>query len=693
MYENKKFNTIEIQKNIEEKRLILGINFENFLLKKCAKIADSFKKIFAAKNCAFFGSFAIILISILVRSTRDIGHDSATYLEIAQKMLNGGKYYEDFFEFNLPLSFWLTMIPNFFAKIFAINQIISAQIFSNLVGISAIYFSAKILERSQISKDRTIFNFLILSFACGYFLRVFTLQFNEFETKSSYFLAAAFLYFSFQFIEESKLKKLDQILIGSLSALIFTLKPNYGILVVVFEFYKLLKNKSFRQSFCVRNYTTLFLLIIYLLIIIRFFPQYFKMVSLAATSYYALSPNSIHIILREDIFPVFLIFCMCFFLLKKNNFLKQVFLLTLAAALISVSEMIGGYDQRFLFYSLSLPLLSCLTILLLRGNYIDFKKSAIFLFLIIFVLQFDQKNIFHIALNLCVFWWIFVIALSLNWKKVMLIEKSKLDIFFLPRDSISYLGFGLLTLASNALYFFPNTVFLAWISSAIIFILMINFYQNLHEKNSNSKKFSLLSTCVFFTVISYFISMHLAAIFNFETHYLAHKFKSPNFFNSEIIKNAKANAQADESVTIIAELIPETYPVMTYLGKKNNLPFLQMPLMFWEISQKEDVMTKKENYFLQRLKQQLQDPKNKLVFVKIINYFDQGQCRIGFLEYYLRDPEFRKIFLSNYVFLNRVIDTKISQKDVEFFYDQHNSKILSGHSKIIERDFEIYIRK
>jgi hypothetical protein len=61
----------------------------------------------------------------------DIGQDSGLYLEIAQKIFAGKKYYNDFFEYNFPLSFLLLIIPVGFSKLLDLSPIISADYFVN----------------------------------------------------------------------------------------------------------------------------------------------------------------------------------------------------------------------------------------------------------------------------------------------------------------------------------------------------------------------------------------------------------------------------------------------------------------------------------------------------------------------------------------------------------------------------------
>lgn len=62
-------DTLELQKSIEEKRLILGEKIEKFLLKELLKFSVFFARILAAKSTAIFGSIFIIAVSILAQSS------------------------------------------------------------------------------------------------------------------------------------------------------------------------------------------------------------------------------------------------------------------------------------------------------------------------------------------------------------------------------------------------------------------------------------------------------------------------------------------------------------------------------------------------------------------------------------------------------------------------------------------------
>ncbi|MBP7710544.1 MAG: hypothetical protein KA100_05695 [Rickettsiales bacterium] len=660
---------LELQKNIEEKRLILGKKFENFLLKKLGIFGVFVSKIFAAKSCALFGFLTIFALSIFLRSTRDIGPDSGAYLEIAAKILAGGKYYQDFFTNIFPLAFCFTLIPVFLAKIFAISPILLSEIFVNLVGILAIYFSAKILSRSDVSKDRTSFNLIILSFSAAFFLRFFTLQFNEFATKSTYFLAFAFPYISYQFLKNSELKKSDQIFIGTLAALLIGLDPHYAILVIVFEVEKIRQKKS---AFCPRNFTTILLLICYAAFVFKAFPS-FDVIQ----KFYP--EENLFLLLRQDIFAVFLLIFLGFAVLKKNHFLQPLLLASLASALLVISQMTAEFDQRFVFYSLSLPLIILLVIDLHKSHYINWRRDFVVLTLILTAPQFDPQIFNKVILNLGAFWWLMVLFLSAQWRKNFNepypshCERSAAIQFLLPHDTFSWLYFLALTALTISLSINKNLNNLSWVLSATILILVINFYQNLHQKNCGKKEFSTLTASAIFLVISYLISLQIAAML-----------ATPNQLNQQMAQVIKNIGEGE--VTIISNETSTTYPLINYAKKTNNLPSLQLNSLY-QFDQKNEANA----YLFLRLKQQIERRENKLIIIKKASN-GKVSCQIGFLEYYFFDQNFKKVFLQNYVFLKPLISLEKLEKEVRFF-DEEKTLELPQSTEFITQEFEIYVRK
>ncbi len=688
----KQFDPLEIQKNIEEKRLILGEKVQSFLLNKLLMVSDAISRLFAAKNTAFIGSLVIFLISILVRSKRDIGPESALYLEIAQKIFSGGKYYQDFFDFNLPLSYIFTLIPLLFAKLLNVSTVICSEIFVNLLGLGTIYFSAKILQRTEIKNDRVFYNLIILSFAAGFFLRIFTLQFNEFATKSTYFLVFAYPYICLQLLKNNQLRKSDQLLIGFLAAMLCCLKAHYVILVLACEIRRFVREKlQITIFFEIRNVVFFLLIVLYSFLIFLCFPEYFSTILTFAPLYFDTRFSGIIFPIKEDIYPLLLLLVTCYFLCKKFVFLELFFLISAVFCLVPVLELSGFYDQRVLLYSLSLPLILLIILSLIRDQQINWKRDFLVLLVILVIPQFDRSFFIEIALNVGTFWWILVFVMRQKWNKSKLnnAEWQKLSLLryiFLPREQISWTIFSLLTIFTIKMAATSDINNLAWLFSAVIFILEIHFYHNLHQKISQDKKLSLMTTIVIFLVLSYFLSLQIKSIFNSEINLQSESLKN------RIAEVTKINSTEDENYIFVSGINFGNYPQRFYLDKPNPISAANLSILYSAIQDNTNLKDG-QNLLLRNLKSQISDKKNKLFLVENFEPQNSHSCEISFLEFYFKDEEFRTLFLENFAFLDRIIMKKKEGKKVDFYNEEEVKTINKESREILIRDIEVYVRK
>lgn len=673
------FNPLKIQIKIEEKRLSIGFATENFLLKKLRKLQDFLVKIFSANNSAVFGIFAILALSLFAQSNRDIGHDSATYIEIAQKMLKGGIYYRDFFELNLPLSFYLTTIPVALALLLEISPIIAVTIFINLLGIGAVFLAKNILKNHNFENSKLLKNLIIISLAAAFFLRPMSMHFNEFFTKTSYFLIFFLPYFALQIVEGKT--KSREIFCGILAALIIALKPNYALLAVIIELYNLSEKRSLKSAFCLRNFSTLIALFCYLLVIFFWQKDYLENFQIISQTYLLAAFSGVEAVIKQDIFPLLFFASATAFLIFQNRFLRKFYLFPLAACLIVTSEMVGGFDQRFLIFSLALPAFTYTIYLLTKNNYFEFRKHGIFLIIILLISQFDAKNIFTLALDISSFW--FVFALYFRYK-----NGRNFNHVFCPNNFKNWTLFLILIGASIALIF-SKFQFYSWLFSAIIFAYFLYFQQQKYL----SSKLSTISASAVFLVISYFLAIYLSAIFNFKSfHERAYNFQSPNSLNENIIKISKKHLKPEQNLVIISHLIPPAYPAQIYLKKENKLPSLQLSALYYKIDSKPRPTTLGELYIFERLKQQIKDKNNNLIFIELENNDIDLPCKIPFLEYYFRDEEFRQNFLENYRFLTSFSKYENDDKKVHFYKDDF-AEISAEKSNRAQIKFEVYVRK
>ncbi len=343
--------------------------------------------------------------------------------------------------------------------------------------------------------------------------------------------------------------------------------------------------------------------------------------------------------LKQNLFPIFLFL----FLLKKeiqnNELLKKLFFIII---LTSISAAIN--NDFTALQSIFLTQI-CLCFYFIYPK-INFKKDWPFLIPILLILQFNSKDITLIALDLCCFWWVFVLFERNNFK-----NKNHI---FLPNDFNSWIYFLILLTLTNALLFFPNLSQITWIICAIIFALMINFYNNLGD----NKKFSRLFASTIFMVLSYIIHINFLPIFKHDD--------SLNYINQKI-NEYTINYAKNNEITLINLDQTIGNQALIYLNKKHSLIF-------------------DKNQNLNILKTQLQDQNNKLIFI----FNDLKPCKINILEELLIDKTFKDL-LSNYKFLNQVTEEKILEKEFDFFAQDNINETLKTN-KTISKNVEIYIK-
>jgi len=640
-----RFDILEIKTLIEEKRLIFGLKFEKFLLQKFNKASSFICYFFKSQSFALFGSLAIILISLYIRSSVDIGVDSGIALEIAQKILEGKKFNHDFIEYNFPLTFILLFPPILIANFFKITPIIIADYYINLIGIGVIFWCYKILKNSKQIPQQLIFNLLIIAFSCGFFLRVNTLIFNEYLTKTSFLLAVIYPYFCYQIVGIEKLNNTQKILVGILMAIIASLKPTNIILIAGFEIYRFWKTKKITTFFVLHNYIFVIFLFLYGLVLWVFFHHFLenftyfiKIYNLYRYNYANLKFFFKYVYFRNEFAMYFVLIYFYLLLLKKSEYFKKILILSISALVLSFFESFY-LDQRVVFYAL-----------------------YVFVVLIGFY-EFTQQQQISITKN-----WFILISLA---------------IFLFLTDEF----FEIISVSLTSIFFL-----------VILFFLLV-FKKDILKKNSQKiKYFTFIFVCyVTLGFISKFVKTALFS--NTKNNQINFTLKSPNQMNRQLMLIKKNHLQENQNIITLNLEISESYPSRNYAQISSNSVVLQYDVIkavlrypyfhsidkrFYEIA-KEDLL------------KQLRNPKNKL----LINYYN-FQCSITILEYFLRDAEINKIFIENFKYLTSS-KTIIS---LNSFMPKYTKEYLSdAEFEIVKQieipknrtnykdEFEAYIRK
>lgn len=673
-----KFDLVQIIGNLENERLLLGKKIGNFLLVKLQLFFKKIDDFFKSKNAALISVSLIIILNILAKSSRDIGHDSAAYLEIAGKILSGGNYFTDFFEANMPLCFLTAILAVILAKITNISTIISAEILFFMQGILSLYFANKILQRSKLIKNQTTLNLIIIAFAFGYFFRVYSFAFNEFLTKSSLLLIILFPYVSYQLIDSKFLKRSDNIICAFLAAALFCLKINYIIFAVLFELKRMWDKKSFFSVFCLRNYLTLVIILSYFSFVAFYFDNFFENMSQILEIYFQEKNNVIYQIIIFDLtFPLLLCF-LCSDLIKKDKILQIFFIFSLSAAILITSEFIAGHDQKFVFFSAILPLIFLLIFKIITKKLVNFKQDWFFIILILTIPHFDFLNSYDFLSSLVILWFVPTVIFLFKQKNRSVKYQNILQRILVPNSYFFVAIF--ISLIVISYYFAIYLPQIGWTISLILFFLNVKFHQNINQKNG---QFSSLTSFVIFAIFSFILGMHLFFLNPKNSAY-----QSPSYKNEQLIKIMNKHLNKDQEAIFIGTGIHNFYPAIIYAGRENKLPFLQLARLYNVKYHEQNLRA--DSYLLQRLEKQMLDEKNKLIFIAKKGSYLGNKCDIGFLENNFQNLAFKKAFLNNYQFLNRIIEQEDLNNEPGFFANE--AVVLNENKKIIN-DIEIYVRK
>ncbi len=633
------FKLLEIRRNIEEGRIFYGKKLEIFLIKKALRLKSFINKQISQKSTAFFGTFFIILSSIFISSNRYLGPDSSAYFLGLKKDAS-------------PLFLKIIFAINFLANHFSIHAEIIATFLANLSGIILLIIFYKNLSKSEIAKNQAIFNLTIFAVAIGFFLRVFTLDFNEFFTTSTCLLFLALSYFSYQLLDQKSLQKFDFLAINFISFLLISFDLKYLFLIVIFEIFNLAKSRDF-TNLALKNIAAIYA------IFGNFF--YYEKDIFDKEIFYQIS--------QFDVAPIVILMLIFRSFLQKNPFLTKFYLLNLAAILIALSSPSLAYDKRFIIFSLSVPSLILLAYFLLKERKILWVKDWVILFLLIFLPNFALENFSKFFADLIIFWWVFVLWHNFSWHKIdaknQKINQEFFANFFWLRNIKSIFCFGILSLISIRFIANYNVDFLIWLCCLILFFCFVSFSEKVHKISFNDKNFSRFKARIVIFLFGYLSALHFDAIFANENFSNA-ALRNPNFISNQINQTIIKSNSLNSEITFISSDFSDYSSLFFHLGKNNNFNDLES------------------------LKLRLKNKENKLIFV------EDDECRIGFIEEYSRDKEFAKIFSQNYTFLNRIFESSEKKVEAHFFSDkelEYYEKALGQNIEKISRDIDVYIRK
>lgn len=634
------------------------------------------KKI-ATKTFLIVSCAVIFFLSLFLRSLVDIGADTGIYLNIAKKIAHGGKYYYDFFESNFPLSFYFYYLQYQIAQILGLSQIILSEIVINSLALLAIFWSAKILKKTTIYHNKSQYNLIIISYFLGFFLRPYGLEIAEFGTKTSLLLILFYPYLSFCFVREKAFTKCELIQRGILMGLIPCLKPHYLILILFLE----LRCFFFAQA---KTYLDKIVMIligeIYLLLMLKFTPEFFEFIVPMWPKIYSVYDNfglfleNIWVHLGRKI----AIFSLIILIFSRLKFDKNDLILILSfcgASILMICENIGTLDQNAGFFAIITIVFVKFTYDLIKSRQISFYDHKFVILSLVFIPIF-QPDFLYLAVfgfsGIINLWWFVAFIYSL-----FLLKNSKDETFKIKLLLKFYPIFFLLLFLT--IFTFKIFGFFAFIAINIFSLSIILFF----FEPKFFPKFSIISIIAVISAISCFFYAYISAIY---VAFNGGGYDSARQVSDKIAYYYQAFApKKDDKVLIISDLNAHRFPLLNYLEKNDNQKYHIASIFASEGSSGDSKMFSSYDrdeiltltYLIDDIKNQMHQ--SKLIMInngsKALN--SRESCLIGALEYYFMDNQFRKFFLENFRFENRLIISDLSKKN----------------DKKIAYDFEIYRKK
>lgn len=662
-------------------------------------IANKLNKLknFCESRVFFFFSLTLVFgLHVLISSYSDIGPDTAIYIDIGRKIANGGKFYTDIFESNLPFNFYLYALQYKIYQLTGFSRILMSTLFIWVIFFISLYYALKIFKKTKLSDNKIASNMFFLTFFIAFLLRTPSIQFFEIGTKSTFLMISLFFYIILSLELKQELSRSVLIFRGLLMAIMPFFKVFYVLFPLMVEIFRLWNNRSWRFFVRADIVSGLVFGLLLLNILISLEPNYFvEMVPM-----------------WSSIYPPYK--SIEFYLCSSIVFFNFIFLPVFSFLTLSLSR-IDKIDHDFKIFIIILS--SSFTILMLEGLMSN-DQVSIFCFCTYFVVFYvflnrDFWKLFNPLKNKFYFFIIIVAFLTeikfthslvfgINSFLIMIWLLIPLFLYQIYKSDIQrgnlMLRFGLIILIiiiSLIVYFKSllnkNILFdIILIFNIFYWILLLWFFEK--KINSiNSSKFSTLSFIVILSSTLIFIELFVKIIsIPFKEHY---KEKTPNKNYEKIFRIIKKYAPSSSDHFIHFGQNIEKYPMYLYLGKDN---LIKPSSHFMIFGNKNPVLTKKidynqvliNDYVYDELIDNIKDPNYKVIIFSDDNFTNQTKlkskkdCTISQIEIFFRLDQLRDLIKENFEFIGIVnFENRYKYEKVTSFV--HKNKKISFKSDLV----------
>jgi hypothetical protein len=196
--------------------------------------------------------------------------DNSWLIYAAGRMLEGQKLYVDILETNPPLIVWLNALPVLLGKLLHISPFIAFPFLVTLLNIASLWLVASIMRGQEFFKEKPAFCLVLLYIAFAFFL----FSPAVYGQRELLFIALALPYLFYSLDGEKPRKPARNMVIISMAALGFAIKPFFLLLWVMNELHIAAGKHSIKSLFAWHNWVIGFAQLAYFALIYYLTPEY-----------------------------------------------------------------------------------------------------------------------------------------------------------------------------------------------------------------------------------------------------------------------------------------------------------------------------------------------------------------------------------------------------------------------------------
>ncbi len=286
-------------------------------------------------------SIALVIISVLSLMTRVYGHfngDVSWLLYSTNNWLNGAKLYVDIIEVNPPLVFFIYSIPVFISQITGINYMIAFTAFTYILIFFSLLYSFRIFTR-YLHLDKNMVAILIVSI----YFSLTLLSGDAFGQREHLLviLSLPYILLTALRLEQKHVPLFHAAAVGMIATFGFALKPYFIFIPISLEFLLILKYKSILKSFRPETIIMGLLMILYLVVIVIYTPEYISHIFKIAQEIYSYGYKKPLLYILISSFSLLAVTGIFLFLISTKRSLENTLLNVFSASLV-------GYWLSFL---------------------------------------------------------------------------------------------------------------------------------------------------------------------------------------------------------------------------------------------------------------------------------------------------------------------------------------------------------